>query len=83
MCAYLVNDICRKEPGGEDDTGYYNFRSELAGQFQRNYARGPVIDRYRHGKMSYKIDYFCARAFPIIFGAFNIAYWSYYLSQKD
>ena len=50
---------------------------------QRNYARGPVIDRYRHGKMSYKIDYFCARAFPIVFAAFNIAYWSYYLSRKE
>uniref|UniRef100_A0A915CTN8 Neurotransmitter-gated ion-channel ligand-binding domain-containing protein n=1 Tax=Ditylenchus dipsaci TaxID=166011 RepID=A0A915CTN8_9BILA len=78
--------VALREPGGtrESDSGggYSRVRSQMAGRFRKNYAHGPLIDRYKHGKMGHRIDYFCARAFPLLFAAFNIAYWSYYLTRS-
>ncbi|KAI1711294.1 neurotransmitter-gated ion-channel ligand binding domain-containing protein [Ditylenchus destructor] len=73
--------VALREPGGGNEE-YSNVRSEMAGRFQQSYAHGHVSERYRHGKMGHRIDYFCARAFPIMFGVFNIAYWSYYLTRS-
>nr|CAD2205300.1 unnamed protein product [Meloidogyne enterolobii] len=63
----------------ENDGYYTTFREDLAGRYQN--ARGSVVNTYKHGEMGHKIDFFCARAFPLIFSAFNIFYWSYYLTR--
>jgi hypothetical protein len=40
-------------------------RSNLAGRYQS--AQGHAVERYKHGKMGHRIDFFCARAFPLVF----------------
>lgn len=42
-------------------------RSKLAGALRKNIGAG--LERYKHGQMGYKIDYFCARAFPLLFAS--------------
>ncbi|KAF7637912.1 Ligand-gated ion channel 50 [Meloidogyne graminicola] len=70
----------RKNNQNNNNNGYYTtFRENLANRYQN--SRGSVINTYIHGEMGHKIDFFCARAFPIIFSIFNIFYWSYYLTR--
>jgi hypothetical protein len=49
--------------------GYFTtMRSDLAGRYQ--HAQGSMVDRYKHGKMGHRIEFFCARAFPLVFAGF-------------
>lgn len=46
--------------------GYYTtVRSDLAGRYQS--VQGHAVARYKHGAMGHRIDFFCARAFPLVF----------------
>ncbi|KAL3076761.1 hypothetical protein niasHS_011498 [Heterodera schachtii] len=71
---------CNDEHVLDANAGYYTtVRTELAGRFHAGLE--PSFNRYKYGKMGHKIDFICARAFPLIFAVFNIVYWAYYLSR--
>uniref|UniRef100_A0A0N5CA13 Neur_chan_LBD domain-containing protein n=1 Tax=Strongyloides papillosus TaxID=174720 RepID=A0A0N5CA13_STREA len=42
-----------------------------------------LCEQYKDGYIGHKIDFYCARAFPTIFAAFNIFYWTYYLTRSQ
>uniref|UniRef100_A0A914ECT6 Uncharacterized protein n=1 Tax=Acrobeloides nanus TaxID=290746 RepID=A0A914ECT6_9BILA len=56
-------------------------RTELAEEFLKRIETLPFLSKFEPGELGNKIDFICARAFPLIFATFNVFYWSYYLTR--
>uniref|UniRef100_A0AC34Q9Y3 Neurotransmitter-gated ion-channel ligand-binding domain-containing protein n=1 Tax=Panagrolaimus sp. JU765 TaxID=591449 RepID=A0AC34Q9Y3_9BILA len=54
----------------------------LQSQFIHRLDQVPKARKFNSSSLlAHKIDAFCARLFPLLFGVFNAAYWAYYLSR--
>lgn len=58
-------DFSKKRGDGDEMSDDDTVSAQLANRIHMSH--GARLERYKYGKMGYKIDFFCARAFPLLF----------------